>query len=115
MTGSSRDMKKRCRPAWMRCSLPAAPRWLIPGIIRLRDRFRCGGVHDKSFEHPGFRLKGYHQDITQTVAINKQQEKELERANIILKRQLKVTQSLGSIYEFIYYLNLKDDTFFGDQ
>lgn len=58
---------------------------------------RCGGVHDKSFEHPGFRLKGYHQDITQTVAINKQQEKELERANIILKRQLKVTQSLGSI------------------
>ena len=72
---------------------------------------RCGGVHDKSFEHPGFRLKGYHQDITQTVAINKQQEKELERANIILKRQLKVTQSLGSIYEFIYYLNLKDDTF----
>ena len=58
---------------------------------------QCGGVHDKSFEYLGFRLKGYHQDITQTVAINKQQEKELERANIILKRQLKVTQSLGSI------------------
>ena len=47
---------------------------------------RCGGVPDEKFEKPGIRLKGYHQDITETMVTRKKQEKALMEALAEAKR-----------------------------
>lgn len=47
---------------------------------------RCGGVPDDSFHKPGTYLKGYHQDITETIVIRQKQEKELLEALETVKR-----------------------------
>jgi len=35
---------------------------------------RCGGVRDQNFQKPGFSLRGYHQDITETTVTRKKQD-----------------------------------------
>lgn len=47
---------------------------------------RCGGVEDKKFDKPGYRLKGYHQDITETMMIRQKQEKAILEALVEAKR-----------------------------
>lgn len=47
---------------------------------------RCGGIPDKKFQKAGFRIKGYHQDITETVVTRKKQEKALLEALVEAKR-----------------------------
>lgn len=47
---------------------------------------RCGGVPDYKFEKNGIRLKGYHQDITETMVTRKEQEKALMEALMEAKR-----------------------------
>lgn len=47
---------------------------------------RCGGVPDDSFHKPGIYLKGYHQDITETMVIRQKQEKEIYEALEKVKR-----------------------------
>lgn len=47
---------------------------------------RCGGVEDKKFSRPGFRLKGYHQDITEIMVTRQKQEKALMEALLEAKR-----------------------------
>lgn len=42
--------------------------------------FRCGGVKDSDYGNGGFRIKGYHQDITETMAVRQKQEKALLQA-----------------------------------
>ena len=32
---------------------------------------RCGGVKDEKYDKPGYRVKGYHQDVTETMVIRK--------------------------------------------
>lgn len=41
---------------------------------------RCGGVPDAKFEKPGSCLKGYHQDITETMVTRQKQEKAILEA-----------------------------------
>lgn len=52
--------------------------WLHPTLGKLY--IRCGGVYDHTFERPGQRMRGYHQDITETVETRKKQEKALLEA-----------------------------------
>ncbi|MGN0167313.1 MAG: ATP-binding protein [Acetatifactor sp.] len=47
---------------------------------------RCGGVPDEKYQKSGFRLKGYHQDITETMVTRKKQEKALMEALVEAKR-----------------------------
>lgn len=47
---------------------------------------RCGGVQDHKFRGNGLRLKGYHQDITETMVTRKEQEKALMQALMEAKR-----------------------------
>lgn len=47
---------------------------------------RCGGVLDEKYEKEGYRLKGYHQDITETMVARKKQEKALLQALMEAKR-----------------------------
>lgn len=46
---------------------------------------RCGGVRD-SFNKPGIRFKGYHQDITDTMVTRKKQEKAVLEAMLEAKK-----------------------------
>ncbi len=41
---------------------------------------RCGGVHDENFEKAGVCLKGYHQDITETMVTRQKQDKAIMEA-----------------------------------
>ena len=52
------------------------------GVIYIR----CGGVPDQNFDRPGSAIKGYHQDITDTVITRKKQEEELAQVNVQLQR-----------------------------
>lgn len=47
---------------------------------------RCGGIPDEKFQRAGFRIKGYHQDITETIVMRKKQEKALMEALVEAKR-----------------------------
>lgn len=47
---------------------------------------RCGGVPDSKFDKAGYRLKGYHQDITETMVTRQKQEKALLEALVEAKR-----------------------------
>lgn len=47
---------------------------------------RCGGLHDRKFRKPGVRIKGYHQDITETMVTRQKQEKAIMEALIEAKR-----------------------------
>lgn len=47
---------------------------------------RCGGVADSKFDKAGYRLKGYHQDITETMVTRQKQEKALLEALVEAKR-----------------------------
>ncbi len=47
---------------------------------------RCGGLLDDKFAKKGIRLKGYHQDITETMITQQKQEKELMEALTEAKR-----------------------------
>lgn len=51
---------------------------------------RCGGILDTKFSRPGFRLKGYHQDITETTVTRKRQEQALMEALTEAKRASQV-------------------------
>ena len=51
---------------------------------------RCGGIPDKKTEWPGMRLKGYHQDITETIELRKRQERKLMEALMEAKRANRV-------------------------
>lgn len=46
---------------------------------------RCGGVKD-NFDKPGFRLKGYHQDVTETMRMRKRQERAMFDAIVEAKK-----------------------------
>lgn len=58
--------------------------WNHPALGRIY--VRCGGVPDQRFHKKGFRLKGYHQDITETMVTRKAQEKALMEALVEAKR-----------------------------
>ena len=63
---------------------------------------RCGGTPDANFTRPGVAIHGYHQDITDTVITRKQQEKELERANVRLQRAVEqANRAMSAKTEFL--------------
>ena len=49
--------------------------WNHPKLGRIY--VRCGGVPDRTFQKPGVCLNGYHQDITETMAVRKKQEQSI--------------------------------------
>lgn len=58
--------------------------WKHPLLGRIY--VRCGGVADDKYRKKGFQMKGYHQDITDTMAARRKQEKELMEALAEAKR-----------------------------
>ena len=68
------------------------------GIIYIR----CGGVPDADFDRPGSAIKGYHQDITDTVITRKKQEEELAQANVQLQRAVEeANRAMAAKTEFL--------------
>lgn len=57
--------------------------WKHPKIGQIY--IRCGGLRD-NFDRPGFRLKGYHQDITDTMVMRQRQEKAMFEAIVEAKK-----------------------------
>ncbi len=47
---------------------------------------RCGGVPDRSFDKPGACVRGYHQDITETMAMRREHEKTLMESLVKVKQ-----------------------------
>lgn len=47
---------------------------------------RCGGVPQKGFDKPGYCVRGYHQDITETMAMRREQEKTLMESLVKVKQ-----------------------------
>lgn len=60
---------------------------------------RCGGVPDKTFEKPGVCLRGYHQDITETMVTRKKQDQ------AILELLEKVRQANSAKSEFLSHMS----------
>lgn len=58
--------------------------WNHPTLGRIY--IRCGGIPDSKFDRAGYRLKGYHQDITETMVTRQNQEKALMEALLEAKR-----------------------------
>ena len=54
--------------------------------MQKRLYIRCGAILDTKFEKPGYALKGYHQDITETIEMKEKQEKALMEALVEAKR-----------------------------
>lgn len=68
------------------------------GVIYIR----CGGVPDQNFDHPGSAIKGYHQDITDTVITRKKQEEELAQVNVQLQRAVEdANRAMAAKSEFL--------------
>lgn len=71
------------------------PKW---GVIYIR----CGGVPDTNFDRPGTAIKGYHQDITDTVITRKKQEEELAQVNVQLQRAVEqANRAMAAKSEFL--------------
>jgi len=47
---------------------------------------RCGGVPDRGFDKPGVCVRGYHQDITETMVTRREQEKTLMESLVKVKQ-----------------------------
>ena len=60
---------------------------------------RCGGVPDKTFEKPGVCLRGYHQDITETMVTRKKQDQ------AIMELLEKVRQANSAKSEFLSHMS----------
>ena len=58
--------------------------WNHPSLGQIY--INCGGILDYKATYKGFRLKGYHQDITETMVNRQKQEKELMEALTEAKR-----------------------------
>ena len=68
------------------------------GVIYIR----CGGVPDQNFDRPGSAIKGYHQDITDTVITRKKQEEELAQVNVQLQRAVEdANRAMAAKIEFL--------------
>ena len=68
------------------------------GVIYIR----CGGVPDQNFDRPGSAIKGYHQDITDTVITRKKQEEELAQLNVQLQRAVEdANRAMAAKSEFL--------------
>ena len=68
------------------------------GVIYIR----CGGVPDQNFDRPGSAIKGYHQDITDTVITRKKQEDELAQVNVQLQRAVEdANRAMAAKSEFL--------------
>ena len=68
------------------------------GVIYIR----CGGTPDPDFDRPGYAIKGYHQDITDTVITRKKQEAELAQANVRLQRAVdEANRAMAAKSEFL--------------
>ena len=68
------------------------------GVIYIR----CGGVPDQNFDRPGSAVKGYHQDITDTVITRKKQEDELAQVNVQLQRAVEdANRAMAAKSEFL--------------
>ena len=68
------------------------------GVIYIR----CGGVPDQNFDRPGSAIKGYHQDITDTVITRKKQEEELAQVNVQLQRAVQdANRAMAAKSEFL--------------
>ena len=62
----------------------------------------CGGVPDQNFDRPGSAIKGYHQDITDTVITRKKQEEELAQVNVQLQRAVEdANRAMAAKSEFL--------------
>lgn len=84
---------------------------------------RCGGMRDYSVTNM-LVIKGTHQDITDVFRLEKgrlaerrlgETKKALkleQEVNNQLERQLDIIQALTKIYNSIYYIDMKEDTFF---
>jgi len=60
---------------------------------------RCGGVPDRSFDKPGFCVRGYHQDITETMVMRREHEKTL------MESLVKVKQANAAKTEFLAHMS----------
>ena len=68
------------------------------GVIYIR----CGGVPDQNFDRPGSAIKGYHQDITDTVITRKKQEEQLAQVNVQLQRAVEdANRAMAAKSEFL--------------
>ena len=60
---------------------------------------RCGGVPDKTFKKPGVCLNGYHQDITETMVMQKKQDR------AIMELLEKVRRANSAKSEFLSHMS----------
>lgn len=60
---------------------------------------RCGGVPDRTFDKPGICLRGYHQDITETMVTRKKQDQ------AIMELLEKVRQANSAKSEFLSHMS----------
>lgn len=58
--------------------------WNHPTLGRIY--VRCGGVNDDKYEKPGHCIKGYHQDITETMVMKQRQDQAIMEALAEAKR-----------------------------
>lgn len=75
--------------------------WQYPDGRRMT--IRCVGVLDKQYKGRGFRISGYHQDITQSAL-----EETLEDE----RRSTRITQAFANRFYITYYINVKDNSYF---
>ncbi|MBE5898325.1 MAG: response regulator [Lachnospiraceae bacterium] len=72
---------------------------------------RCGGNVDRTFTE-GLRFMGFHQDITNLVHLQQQQEQtKIESAYKENVRYMSIASVLSKKYDVIYYINLDNDRY----
>ena len=72
---------------------------------------RCGGNVDRTFTE-GLRFMGFHQDITNIVHLQQQQEQtKMESAYKENVRYMSIASVLSKKYDVIYYINLDNDRY----
>ena len=71
--------------------------WNHPALGKIY--VRCGGVPDKKFDKPGSCLRGYHQDITETMVTRKKQDQAM------LELLEKVRQANSAKSEFLSHMS----------
>lgn len=79
--------------------------WMHPALGQIF--IRCGGVRDKSYTN-GICLRGYHQNITDTIILKREYEEVKHTLNISRQRE-NVLSNLCQCYYSIYVFDLMED------
>lgn len=72
---------------------------------------RCGGMLDKTYNGPGIRFRGYHQEITEYTDIINEKTKHLDEAIEKGKYEHEVLESVARIYNSMHLIDFEKNTF----